>query len=31
MMAPVLVFTNFKEPFQLEMDASKDGLGTVLS
>ena len=33
MMAPVLVFTciNFKQPFQLEMDASRDGLGAVLS
>ena len=31
MMAPVLVFTNFGQPFQLETDASKDGLSVVLS
>ena len=28
---PVLVFPNFKKPFLLEMDASKEGLGVVLS
>ena len=31
MMAPLLAFADFKQPFQLEMDTSKDGLGTVLS
>ena len=31
MMALVLAFADFKQPFQLEMDASKDGLGMVLS
>ena len=28
---PVLVFLNFNKPFLLEMDASKEGLGAVLS
>ena len=31
MMAPVLAFTDFKQPFRLKTDASKDRLGTVLS
>ena len=31
MTAPMLAFTDFKQPFRLEMDASKDGLGMVLS
>ena len=31
MMAPILVFANYIKPFLLETDASKDGLGEVLS
>ena len=31
MMAPVLVFADFEQPFWLETDTSKDGLGKVLS
>ena len=30
MMVPILVFTDFKKPFRLETDASKEGLGAIL-
>ena len=31
MTAPILDFADYTKPFLLETDASKDGLGTVLS
>ena len=30
MTAPILVFANFKKPFRLETDASREGLGVIL-
>ena len=31
MTAPILTFADYTKPFLLETDASKDGLGTVMS
>ena len=30
MTVPILVFADFKKPFPLETDASKEGLGAIL-